>query len=66
MSEPSPFNIEEKSIKKTIRTNSDNILSICVLKDSRIATSTFGEIVIILNELLININIFHLLYIMNN
>ena len=46
MSEPSPFNIEEKSIKKTIRTNSDNILSICVLKDSRIATSTFGEIVI--------------------
>ena len=46
MSEPSPFNIEEKSIKKTIKTNSDNILSICVLKDSRIATSTFGEIVI--------------------
>ena len=42
----SPFNIETKSISKTVKTNSDNILSICVLNDGRIATSTFSEVVI--------------------
>ena len=46
MSDPTSFNIESKSIKKTVKTNSDNILSICVLTDGRIATSTFGEVVI--------------------
>lgn len=46
MSDSASFNIETKSIKKTIKTNSDNILSICVLNDGRIATSTFSEIVI--------------------
>jgi hypothetical protein len=47
MSDPtSSFNIESKSIKKIIKTNSDNILSICILNDGRIATSTFCEIVI--------------------
>ena len=42
----SSFNIEEKSITKSVDTNSDNILSICVLSDGRIATSTFAEVVI--------------------
>ena len=42
----SSFNIESKTIKKKVETNSDNILSICVLKDGRIATSTFCEIAI--------------------
>ena len=47
MSDPtSSFNIETKSIKKIIKTNSDNILSICILNDGRIATSTFCEIII--------------------
>ena len=40
------FNIENKSIVKSVETNSDNILSICALNDGRIATSTFGEVVI--------------------
>ena len=42
----SSFNIEQKSITKSVDTNSDNILSICVLSDGRIATSTFAEVVI--------------------
>lgn len=42
----SSFNIETKSKTKTVKTNSDNILSICVLNDGRIATSTFSEVVI--------------------
>ena len=42
----STFNIENKSISKKVETNSDNILSICALRDGRIATSTFGEVVI--------------------
>ena len=46
MSDTSCFNIESKSIKKKVTTNSDNILSICVLSDGRIATSTFSEVVI--------------------
>ena len=46
MSDTSSFNIESKSIKKKVTTNSDNILSICVLSDGRIATSTFSEVVI--------------------
>lgn len=46
MSVHASFNIESKSIKKTIKINSDNILSICVLDDGRIATSTFCEVVI--------------------
>ena len=40
------FNIENKSIFKSVETNSDNILSICALNDGRIATSTFAEVVI--------------------
>ena len=40
------FNIENKSISKSVETNSDNILSICALNDGRIATSTFAEVVI--------------------
>ena len=46
MSDTSSFNIESKSIKKKVTTNSDNILSICILSDGRIATSTFSEVVI--------------------
>ena len=46
MSDTSSFNIESKSIQKKVTTNSDNILSICVLSDGRIATSTFSEVVI--------------------
>ena len=46
MSDSTAFNIESKSIKKTVKTNSDNVLSICVLTDGRIATSTFSEVVI--------------------
>ena len=46
MVDNSSFNIESKSVSKTIKTNSDNILSICALNDGRIATSTFNEVVI--------------------
>ena len=40
------FNIETKKVLKTVETNTDTILSICELNDGRIATSTFGEVVI--------------------
>ena len=40
------FNIETKNVIKTVQTNTDTILSICELNDGRIATSTFGEVVI--------------------
>ena len=40
------FNIDNKSISKSVETNSDNILSICALSDGHIATSTFAEVVI--------------------
>ena len=46
MADNSNFNIESKSISKSVKTNSDNILSICALTDGRIATSTFCEVVI--------------------
>lgn len=46
MAEATNFNINSKKSVKNFKTNSDNVLSICILNDGRIATSTFGEIVI--------------------